>query len=271
VDLDRLGPEARQPIQLKFTDEKRNRPHYLTVVAPVAHCDKREGQLNISDANLGDWDDNADAVHLGPLVSMLDRPILQKQAMQPASTPSSLYANWVDKQLYLAFKLQGVSTGESRVEKNFVDYQLRRAWGEDLCEILIQPVYDKPGDLGQIVHIVCKPKSQIVISTRHSPKNQKLLGNAFKEVVGAEVRYATSVDLQQTWRGELAIPWELINDKDHVGQQPRLLRFNFSQYKQSTGESASWAGPIDYARDDSFMGLLHLRDLKSPGMAAEAR
>jgi hypothetical protein len=273
VDLDRLGPETRKPIQLKFTDKLRHRsatvPLYLVVHAPVAASDKREGKLEI-DAKLGDWDDNSDAIHIGPLVSMLDRPTLQKQTVQPASTDSRLYSNWVAKQLYLAFKLEGVTSGASRVERNFVDYQFRRAWGEDLCEILIQPVYDKPGDVGQVVHVVCKPKGQMVISTKHSPRNQRLLGNAFKEVVvGAEVRYQTSVDAG-TWRGELGIPWEVINDKDHPGQLPKLLRFNFVQYKESTGESASWAGPVDYGRDDSFMGLLYLRDLKAPGIA-EAR
>src|SRR5688572_15187258 len=93
------------------------------------------------------------------------------------------------------------------------------------------------------------------------------MGSAYKEVIAADLRYQTSLDAGN-WRGELAIPWELINDKDHEGQIPKLLRFNFTQYKQSTGESASWAGPLDYGRDDSLMGLLHIRDLRSPGMAA---
>ena len=31
--------------------------------------------------------------------------------------------------------------------------------------------------------------------------------------------------------------------------------------RHATGESASWAGPIDFGRDESFMGLLYLRDL----------
>ena len=272
VDLDRLGAETRKPIQLKFTDFHRDRPAtvplYMTVHVPVAASDKREGKLNI-DANLGDWDDAADAIHIGPLVAMLDRPTLQKQTVRPASTDARLYCNWVPKQLYVAFKLDGVTSGASKVEQNFVDYQLRRAWGEDLCEILIQPIYEKPGDVGQIVHVVCKPKGQMLISTKHSPKNQRLLGNAFKEVIGGEVKYRTGVD-GGTWRGELQLPWEVINDKDHQDQLPKLLRFNFAQYKESTGESASWAGPVDYGRDDSFMGLLYLRDLKSPGIA-EAR
>jgi hypothetical protein len=68
------------------------------------------------------------------------------------------------------------------------------------------------------------------------------------------------------WRAELAIPWDVINDAAHQGLHPTLLRFNVSQHKQSTGESASWAGPIDFGQDDTFMGLLYLRDTRAPGM-----
>ena len=260
VDLDRLTAEARKPIQLKFVDAMRKRPVYLTVSAPVAASDKREGRLTI-DGNLGDWDDSADAIHLGPLTMMLDRPSVQKQEFAVASTQSAIYSNWSAKQFYVGFKLDGVTASEGRVEKNFVDYQLRRAWGEDLCEILFQPLYiDGPGP---IVHIVCKSKGQIVVSAKASPKNQKLQGNAFKEI--GNVRYARTLDAG-VWRGELAIPWELINDAQHQGMRPRLMRFNLVQYKAGSGESSSWAGPLDYGRDDAFMGLLYLRDLKAPGM-----
>jgi hypothetical protein len=272
VNLDRLTPETRQPIQLKFMEGRRNRPFNLTVSVPVAVSDKREGPLNI-DGALGDWDDAADSIQQGPMVMMLDRPSLQKQAMRMASTNSSIYSNWAAKSFYVAFKLDGVSGGgdvanDRRVEKNTVDYQLRRAWGEDLCEILIQPIYDKPGDLGQVVHLVCKPRGQLVtVSMKHSPKNQRLLGDAFSPVLGSNVEIAKSVE-GSVWRGEVKIPWEVINDKDHQGQRPTLMRFNFVQHKQATGESSSWAGPIDYGRDDAFMGLLYLRDTRSPGMGS---
>jgi hypothetical protein len=264
VDLSRLGPETRKPIQLKFVDKNRRRASHLTVLAPVAACDKREGRLAI-DGALGDWDDAADAIHLGPLAVMLDRPNLQKQAMQMASTHSSIYANWAAKQFYVAFKLDGVSPPDGRANKNTVDYQLRRAWGEDLCEILIQPVYVR-GDAGHVVHLVCKANGQVVVSTKPSPKNQKLFGTDYKPVVGTAAHLEAKIE-GSVWRGEIAIPWELIHDKDHKGMNPpTLLRFNFVQHKQSTGESSSWAGPIDFGQDDSFMGLLHLRDVKAPGM-----
>jgi hypothetical protein len=265
VDLDRVTAESRKPITLKFTNTmKRGTPSYLSVMMPVAVCDRREGRLQI-DGVLGDWDDAADAIHLGPLVTMLDRPGLQKQAMQMASTPSSVYANWVNKNFYVAFKLDGVNTADTRAGKNVVDYQLRRAWGEDLCEILIQPIYGQ-ADLGQIVHLVCKPKGQMVISIKNSPKNQKLMGNHWVVAQGAPVQYVYTTE-GSLWRGELSLPWDLINDNNHKGMRPELMRFNFVQHKGSTGESASWAGPVDYGQDDSFMGLLYLRDMKTPGIA----
>ena len=49
---------------------------------------------------------------------------------------------------------------------------------------------------------------------------------------------------------------------NQAGDPPTLLRFNFSQHKAATGESATWAGPVDFRRDEAFMGLLYLR---SPG------
>lgn len=264
VDLDKVGPETRKPIGLKFVDAMRNRPSHLSVLAPVAASDRREGKLSI-DGALGDWDEAADAIHQGPMVVMLDRPNLQRQAMQMASTSTSIYSNWAAKHFYVAFKLDGLAGGEAKVGKNTVDYQLRRAWGEDLCEILVQPVYVKPGDVGQIVHLVCRPNGQVTAAIKASPKNQKLYGMEYKDVLGTNVRYGYALE-GSIWRGEVAIPLDLINDKNHQGMRPTLMRFNFAQHKQATGESSSWAGPVDFGRDDSFMGLLYLRDIKAPGM-----
>jgi len=265
VNLDALGPETRKPIQFKFVNRMTpTRPSHLSVVAPVAASDRREGKLAI-DGNLGDWDDAADSIQQGPMVVMLDRPSVQRQAMQMASTNSSIYSNWAASKFYVAFKLDGLSDAKSKVGKNYVDYQLRRAWGEDLCELLIQPIYAKPGDVGQIVHLICRPNGSVVASVKPSPKDQRVMGSEAKAVLGSNVRFETGVD-GSVWRGELAIPWDLINDKDHKGMTPTMMRFNFSQYKQATGESSSWAGPVDFGQDDAFMGLLYLRDSKSPGM-----
>jgi hypothetical protein len=112
---------------------------------------------------------------------------------------------------------------------------------------------------------VCKRNGQAVVSIKHSPKNQRLFGSAYKEMVGADLRYRMTVE-NAVWRGEVVIPWNVINDKQHQGMRPTLMRFNFVQHKHASGESSSWAGPIDYGQDDSFMGLLYLRDVKAPGL-----
>ena len=45
---------------------------------------------------------------------------------------------------------------------------------------------------------------------------------------------------------------------DVGGKTTTLLRFNFAQHSTATGESASWAGPVDFGRDDAMMGLIYL-------------
>ena len=76
----------------------------------------------------------------------------------------------------------------------------------------------------------------------------------------ADVRYAQTTD-NSDWRGEVAIPWKAISDGGHK-DRPVMLRFNFSQHKTTTGESASWAGPVDFGRDDQFMGLAVFKGAK---------
>ncbi len=50
-----------------------------------------------------------------------------------------------------------------------------------------------------------------------------------------------------------------------------MLKFNFTQHRAEAGESASWAGPIDFGRDDSLIGLLFIRDSQTPGIAGGSR
>src|SRR3712207_7989293 len=47
------------------------------------------------------------------------------------------------------------STGPFKGGQNFVSYQFRRAWAEDLVELVIQPVYEN--GVGPVMHLVCKP------------------------------------------------------------------------------------------------------------------
>jgi hypothetical protein len=81
------------------------------------------------------------------------------------------------------------------------------------------------------------------------------------------VRYAATVQ-QSVWRGEIAIPWQALiqpTKTDLFSAQgkpnlPTLIKFNFIQHKRDTGESASWAGPIDGGRDDPFTGVVVLKE-----------
>jgi hypothetical protein len=219
---------------------------------PVAGSDQRQKGLSI-DGALDDWD-AADRVQDGPMVRMLNRPALQKQQIQLAQQPARIFTGWGDQNFYVAFQLNGASpqTGRSR---NFVDYQFRRAWGEDCCELLVQPVFDD-NSLGPVLHIVCKPNGQWIERKR----DPRLFVDPWQAFEGAAIRYSSEVSPAGVWNGELSIPWKAITARG--GSIPSLLRFNVSQHVNATGESASWAGPIDYGRDDDFMGLLYIRDLK---------
>jgi hypothetical protein len=252
-DLDSIDAKDHRPAELTFVNGDNNATSKLRFVLPVAPSDRVDPGLNIEDARLDDWNP-ADLIQDGPMVRMLNRPALQKQQIQLAQQPARIFTGWGDQNFYVAFQLNGASpqTGRSR---NFVDYQFRRAWGEDCCELLVQPVFDD-NSLGPVLHIVCKPNGQWIERKR----DPRLFVDPWQAFEGAAIRYSSEVSPAGVWNGELSIPWKAITARD--GSIPSLLRFNVSQHVNATGESASWAGPIDYGRDDDFMGLLYIRDLK---------
>jgi hypothetical protein len=126
----------------------------------------------------------------------------------------------------------------------------------------VQPIY---GDntLGPITYVVCKPNGVCWVERKLDPRINL---DPWAPMEGTAVRYAADPD-HGNWTGEVAIPWKILSDPQHG--MPKLLRFNFTQHIASTGESASWAGPVDFGRDDSFMGLLYLREQTTPGMKDE--
>ena len=136
-NLDRLTAASREPLEIQFINGHDKVVSPLQFKLPIATSDRREGPLVI-DGKLDDWT-AADAIQEGPLVQMLNRPAVQKQELQPASTNSTVFTSWGRENFYLAFAVDGIAT-ETHRSQNFVDYQERRAWGEDLCEILIQPI-----------------------------------------------------------------------------------------------------------------------------------
>jgi hypothetical protein len=254
-NLDRVSPAAREPLELEFIHGFTKVTSPLKLVLPVAVSDRKEGRLSI-DGTLDDWADS-DAIQDGPLVKMFDRPALQRQELQRAATPSRIYTAWARENFYLAFSLGGQAPDSHRTQ-NFVDYQQRRAWGEDLCEVLIQPVFAN-NNVGPVVHLVCKTNGGVWVERKLDPHGNP---NPWKPVEGIGVRYASTMH-EGDWRGEVAIPWSVIAGP--TGDTPTLLRFNFTQHRAQMGESASWAGPVDFGRDDSFMGLLYLRTPGQPG------
>lgn len=275
-DLSKVADDSRTPIEVTFIDGDTREKYKAQASLPVAACDRREADLKL-DGSLNDWD-TADAIQDGPMVKMLDRPTLHEQenesaksavrgdphvqTLRTASVPAQVFTGWSDENLYVAFKLSGMASNEIHFMRNFVDYQFRRAWGEDLCQILVQPVYDD-NTLGPVTHVVCKPSGNWV-ERKLGPSESVAEWVPYQG--GTGIRYAATLD-NGIWRGEVAIPWTAIDDPQHG--RPHLLRFNFAQHNDKTGETASWAGPIDFGRDDSFMGLLVLREPVTPGFHSD--
>jgi hypothetical protein len=254
-DLNQISAESAKPLELTAVGGAVGQTIACQFVAPVAVSQRLRSEPSI-DGSLDDWS-AADAIQLDrPLVRMLNRPAIGRQEFQSADLPASVYSGWSDDGFFLAFRLGGVNPLNVRSTRNFVDYQARRAWSEDLAEILIQPIYID-NSTGPTLHIVCKPAGNWT---------ERKTADEWQGFEGAGIRYASSVDPQEhIWRGEVAIPWASINNSERG--RPSLLRFNFVQHQNSTGKSASWAGPIDFGRDSEMMGLIHLREAVTPGFA----
>jgi hypothetical protein len=189
---------------------------------------------------------------------MLNRPMVEKQELRLAELPSAIYSTWTASWLYFGFRVDGVEAMPANAESSYLTYQGNRAWGEDACEMLMQPVY-ADNSVGPLLHVAMKPRGQLEISRRLDPKLHATPWQAF---AGAGVRYKASTE-GTTWRGEVMIPWDMLNDPQHMGKRPVLLLYNFAQHRGSVGESASWAGPVDFGRDEGFMGLVEVRGGKN--------
>ena len=260
-NLNAIDAKDKHPVQLTFTNGFNRQDTIMKTVLPVRPSDRHVPGLQL-DGRLDDWSE-ADAIQAGPMIRMFNRPALQKHQVQYAGNPAAIFTGWHDDNFYVSFKLDGVSTRDLNQSRNFVDYEFRRAWGEDLCEILIQPLFSD-NTVGPVLHVVCKPTGHWV----ERKLDPRLHADPWQPLEGAAIRYCAKMDPNgggsTTWRGEVAIPWKAITDRSRG--IPPFLRFNFVQHNYATGESASWAGPIDYGRDDALMGLLHLREPNDPGM-----
>jgi hypothetical protein len=258
VDPLRLRRQERTPVQITFTNGYNQNTSELVMMLPVAPTERREMMLDINDGSLTDWAPE-DAIQNGPMIRMFNRPALQNQEIQVAATPTQVFTNWSDDNFYLAFKVGGLTDTRSATARNFINYQLRRAWGEDLVEMLMQPMY-ADSSLGPITHLVFKPNGVVWVERKSTDRSQP---DPWQPYQGTGLRF-TSRPEDSEWRAEIAIPWRAITDADR--KLPVALRFNFIQHTDKTGESASWAGPIDFGRDDAFTGLLILREPETPGV-----
>lgn len=279
--IDAPRSAAPQPLEITFTNGLTNDPSSTKFVLPVAMSDRREADLKL-DGDLSDWT-SSDAALNGPLVRMLNRPALQRRRLELTDQPAGIYTAWAQRDFYIAFKLHGAASNQLTSARNFVEYQSRRAWGEDLSEILIQAVYDDR-TTGPLLHLVVKPGGIWVEQKGVDASSQ----DDWRPLDGAGIRYAGTITPEPTnpgdqgpadrsatsaapqaktdniWRGEVAIPWETLLEKGKP--RPKYLRFNFVQHSNATGLSASWAGPIDFGRDANLMGLLILREPDKLGM-----
>ncbi len=250
-DLERAGPApahaGEPPAVLSLVDGSSvNCP----LVLPVATCDRLTRPVTL-DGVLDDWYPTDAALLKQPLVRMSSRPAVQAGEARPADHPTTLYTGWTGEDLYVAFAVAGVRAGGVRSARNFVQYQDGRAWGEDLCEATIQPLY-VDDTLGPTLHVVLKLGGEWV--------ERQGTDGAWHPFEGAALRYAATVDPDTgTWRGEVAIPWQSLAVPGRG--RPSLLRFNFGQHVDATGESATWAGPCDRSRQAEMAGLLVLREV----------
>lgn len=248
------------PIRAIFTNGFNGQATPVDFVVPLGICFRRDRAPRIN-GSLEDWPPE-DALQYGPLVKMMSRPSLQRHEIEWATTRSEVYSGYSDETLYLGFRVDGVSKqNDALAGRNFLDYQFRRAWGEDVCQMIVQAVYED-GSTGPLLHIALKPAGNLWVERKGDPRASLDPW----QPIDAGIEYGKTVK-DDVWRGEISIPWKsLINDRltENFARQgkpnvPAMLKFNFIQHKHALGESASWAGPIDFGRDDAFTGAVLLK------------
>jgi hypothetical protein len=260
VDATQFDASKPARVELGFTEGFRKTQTPVPAIVPVAPVHRREGGL-VVDGVLSDWTDD-DAIRLGSLVKMVDRPGIQGHTIEltPGTQNTALYASWAERDVYVAFRVGGLNDKPLPSVQNFVKYQFRRAWGEDVVQVLVQPIYTD-GSAGPTLHVACKPNGG-QWSERKTDPRASCGDDASWEAVESGVRYGATIDAD-TWRGELAIPWRALHPVGFVAAPDKrvaLLRFNFTQHQHKTGTTSTWAGPVDHGRDDAFTGALVVKE-----------
>ncbi|MEM6561649.1 MAG: hypothetical protein AAF656_08610, partial [Planctomycetota bacterium] len=219
---------------------------------PAVTIDRLPGGI-VLDGELADWLP-ADQIHAGPLIAMFDRPSVQDYRLDRAPTDTTLHAGWTDESLYVAFRLEGASDAASRAG-NVIEIDAGRAWGEDVAQLLIQAVY-ADGTEGPLLLLNVKPTGVVWAERRNDPKRFRVPWQPFE----SNTRFQSTL-VDGVWRGELAIPRAALEldarfDERGLPDRPAMYKFNFAQHRHETGQTTTWAGPVDGMRDEAFGGVL---------------
>ncbi|MEM8875230.1 MAG: hypothetical protein AAGD32_13355 [Planctomycetota bacterium] len=255
VDPTQTRPRGRPADHLASVEFVQGFTQAETEVAmrlPAVTIDRLPGGI-VLDGELADWLP-ADQIHAGPLVAMFDRPSVQDYRLIRAPTETSLHAGYTEDNLYVAFRLEGASDAASRAG-NVIEIDTGRAWGEDVAQLLIQAVYED-GSVGPLMLLNVKPTGVVWAERRRDPKRFRVPWQPFE----SNTRFQSTL-VDNVWRGELAIPLtalELEGRFDERGNpvRPVMYKFNFAQHRHETGQTATWAGPVDGMRDKGFAGVL---------------
>ncbi|MEL7237279.1 MAG: hypothetical protein AAGK78_00335, partial [Planctomycetota bacterium] len=278
----RFGTSQQSPARFYVRNAYRDslsgpgvgRRGFVQAVAPAVVVDRRDAAPTL-DGSLGDWEGD-EAIVDGPLTVMQSRPDLRRGDVRRADLPAQVFAGWTAEGLHLGFRFEGLAPQPEgiRSARTFIETQHRRAWGEDLCQLVVQPIYESRGEteLGPAVHVVLKPSGNAFAQIAVDRRTNELVW----QDVQANLPYSTTVE-QATgiWRGEITLPWSALQEGPRtvrsMANVPAMLRFNVSQHVADTGESASWAGPVDHGRDASITGALILRKPRQVGIESTRR
>ena len=254
------------PMHIAARNEYSGAQGIASAVAPAMVIDQRR-QAPVIDGQLAEWLGN-EAIIDGRMVQMHSRPALQAGEVLRAPKPAQSFVGWSSEGLHIAFRLEdaGAADAQLRATRNFVDTEHRRVWGEDVCEVLIQPVWSNGQAVdGPLLHLVCKPDGAFL----RRRTDRRAAAQPWQNFESG-MQYAATVDEAGVWRGEVTLPWSALRDQvteQQLGDggreaRPALLRFNLSHHDGETGRSASWAGPVDFGADEHFTGALILRTHK---------
>lgn len=257
---------VRYPVTRRADDlGKPLPPHGTLVVETVSGPDRirtqretivpaalvfRAGSPPVLDGSLGDWTEG-ELVADGGLVRMLDRSSIQTSSTPRSAKATRMLAKWDGDALYVAIRAEGasraVAAGSSGVT-NFTREVAGRAYGEELVRIALG------AGLGEL-RLLVKP-SGVTVEAGGG------VGNAGGTVGG--VKFASVVE-GGVWRAEMRIPAAMLPGVELAAGS--AVQMNLVRHDAETGESSSWAGPID--RDyQALRGVLLLAD--APKATAKA-